>query len=366
MSNAERLYQLALTLTQGVGDVLIKNLIAYHGKASEVFKAPKKKLLKTPGIGPKVVEELVKPNALKEAENQLLKMEKAETSFLFYTDSLFPQKLRQIPDGPVLIFHKGEINFEYSKILAVVGTRNATEYGKEITRAIISDLSIYSPMILSGLAYGIDIEAHKAALENQLPTVAVFASGPDIIYPASHRKYVDKILMNGGILSEYPVGTKPEPHYFPTRNRIIAGWCDALVVVEAAAKGGALITARLANEYHKEVFAVPGPLNAKYSLGCNQLIRDHLAQIFTSVEDIEMALNWTNDGQVKKGDKQVDLEAEEKLIYDLLNGRPEGVAIDDLSILSGISLNKIAGVLLQMEIKNIIKALPGKKFKVSV
>ncbi|MEM7551182.1 MAG: DNA-processing protein DprA [Bacteroidota bacterium] len=360
----ERLYQVALTKIPGLGDTLIKNLIAYSGSASQVFKLNKGKLLKCPGIGQKVASEVLDPSYIKISEEELIKCDKHHVRTLFYTDEDFPENLRHAQDSPSLLYIKGKGTFEHTKRVAIVGTRKATSYGKEITEEIVKGLQSYHPVIISGLAFGIDIEAHRAALSQKLENISVLAHGLDIIYPSQHRSVAENITENGLIVSEYGVGVKPETYHFPARNRIIAGLTDLVIVVEAAEKGGALITAEIASSYDREVFAVPGSLKMKYSRGCNRLIKQQIAHIYSGIPDLLKVMNWDTRSAVKNKVVKPVLEPQEEIVYDVLNMNSNGVALDDLSWKSQIGLNKLASILLSMEFKGIVRSLPGKKYKI--
>jgi DNA processing protein len=251
--------------------------------------------------------------------------------------------------------------------VAIVGTRQATEYGKEMVAKIIDELKPHHPVIVSGLAYGIDIHAHKQSLKLDLPTLAVMGSGIDVIYPAVHKDTAKKIVSQGALLTENHFGTKPDAHNFPARNRIIAGLCDALIVVEAAEKGGALITAEIANTYNKDVFAVPGSLGQTYSEGCNKLIRNNKAVIYTSIKDLEYHMNWSVEETqtAKKKTEEIDFSTfgpDEQTILRILKEKNGPMMIDELTIKSSLSPSLLASLLLTLEFSDIVKSLPGKQF----
>jgi DNA processing protein len=365
--NQERLSFLALHFIPGIGDQLVKQLVSYIGSAEQVFKTPKGKLLKIPGIGPVTAESIHNGASFHQAEKEFKKAEKDETEILFYTDKNFPERLKSIIDSPSLLYYKGSINLNHPKTVAIVGTRKATEYGKEMVSKIIDDLKPHAALIISGLAYGIDIQAHKQALKNELNTLAVMGSGMDIIYPSAHKDTAKKMVSHGGLLTENHFGTKPDAHNFPARNRIIAGMCDALIVVEAAEKGGALITAEIANSYNKDVFAVPGSIGQTYSEGCNKLIRNNKATIYTSIKDLEYLMNWSIEENPKSKTKKVDLDfssfsEDEQKILSLLQEKNAPMAIDELTIKSALSPSSLASLLLTLEFSNVVKSLPGKQF----
>ncbi len=364
----EKLYQIALTNVDGVGSVFFRQLISYCGSAENVFKSKTDKLLKIPGVGKTVIEGLKKKDLLADAEKILKETEKKQVQIFFSTDKNYPSRLKSLYDAPAVLFYKGNADLNHFRSIGIVGTRQATDYGKKTTEELVAGLKPYNSLIISGLAYGIDIAAHKAALENDLPTIAVLASGLDVIYPSHHEKYIEQILEKGGIVSENPLGMQPMRNLFIARNRIIAGLCDASVIIESAAKGGSLVTAEYANNYHREVFAVPGTLANKYSEGCNKLIKQNKANIYTKVDDIIETLNWdveTTDSQAAKPkNAELDLSLftnEESQVISHLRLHGE-MQIDELSWQTQISINRMASLLLNLEFQGIIKAMPGKKF----
>ena len=372
MYSDESIYQIGLTMVPGVGDVAAKILLSYRGSAKDVFSCPSGKLKKIPGIGEVTVSAIKSFKDFQNAEKIIEDCEKHNTDILVYTDEKYPKRLKQCADAPIVLYYKGDADLNQQKVLAIVGTRQATSYGKDFLNDFIEQLKPYNPLIVSGLAYGIDIIAHQESLRNGLPTLAVLGSGMDVIYPSSHKPVVQKMLeSNGGVLTEQPLHTAPDAKNFPARNRIIAGMSDAVVVVEAAEKGGALITAELANSYDREVFALPGNIGNLYSKGCNKLIRNHKAQILTSAKDLEYALNWENDKSNtinNSSSKNFDFDAlnseESKIVETILNNENQ-ILLDELSWKSQIPIGQMASSLLNLELKGIVKALPGKKYKVN-
>ncbi|MBC7451961.1 MAG: DNA-protecting protein DprA [Cytophagales bacterium] len=360
----EKIYQVAIGLVPGIGAATTKTLISYCGSAEQIFKLPKGKLQHIPGIGPVAADNILNHSTtvLKEAEAIVMTAEKKQTQMLFYTDHDYPTRLKQIPDAPTLLYYRGTAPLNQQKIIAIVGTRKATDYGRSVVRKLLEELQSYKPLIVSGLAYGIDIQAHKDALELGLSTIGVIATGTDVMYPSIHKNTAVKMIDQGGLLSEYTFGSIAEPMRFPARNRIIAGLSDVTIVVEAAKEGGALITADIANGYDREVMAVPGRVSDPASEGCNNLIRQHKAHTLTSAADLIELMNWDIDPVTST--KQLimtDLEEDELMIYAVLTDHSQ-VHIDELSWKSQLSIQKISSLLLQMEFKGIIKALPGKKF----
>jgi DNA processing protein len=359
-------HPIALTLIPGVGSILIRQLISYCGSATEVFQSPLARLMKIPGIGEVTARAILKPGPLHEAEQVMKRLEKMGASALFYTDKAYPARLKTLYDAPALLYFQGNGNLNATRTLGLVGTRQATEYGRRITNEIIEAVTPFGSSIISGLAYGIDIAAHRSSLANGLPTIGVMASGLDVIYPNVHQKTAGEMLTLGGLLTESRPGTKPDAHLFPARNRIIAGLSDVVIVVEAAAKGGALITAEYANNYHREVFAVPGQLNQAFSAGCNKLIRENKAQIYTSPADIIEALNWdlNSDSVSLKNTPPalpLNLTEEESQLLALLRQTAD-LHVDELSWKSQIPMGRLASLLLTLEFQGFIRSLPGKKY----
>jgi DNA processing protein len=362
----ERLSFMALHFVPGVGDFLLKQLVSYCGSAEEVFKKSKARLLKIPGVGEMTAASIHEGKAVSRAEKEIRLAEREDTRILFYTDKAFPHRLKNIDDGPSLLYVKGNVNLNPPKTVAIVGTRQATTYGKEQVNKLIEGLVPHGALIISGLAYGIDIHAHKQSLKHGLPTLGVMGSGIDIIYPAAHKETAKKMVNQGGLVTEKNFGVKPDAHNFPARNRIIAGLCDALVVVEAAERGGALITAEIANSYNKDVFAIPGNLGQPYSEGCNKLIKINKANLLMSVRDIEYIMNWNLASEKSNNQLPLDLpafDADEKSVMNALQGAPMPVLIDDLSYKTGIAQGKLASLLLSLEFKNAVVSLPGKAYR---
>ncbi len=360
-------YQIALSLIPKIGPTLYRNIIAYSGSAYGFFNLTNGKAAKIPRIGQKLIAlKKGKVEYLQKAEELINNCLKHNIRILPLEHPDFPDRLKTMEDCPMVIFLKGEFNMNPLRTLGIVGTRNASDYGKTITRKIIEDMSPYQPTIISGMAYGIDIEAHKAALQFGLPTIGILGSSVDRIYPAIHKNIAVSMLENGGLMSEYPPGSVMHPSNFPQRNRIIAGFSDALIVVEAAKKGGALITAEIAYSYNKDVFAVPGNLQSTYSEGCNNLIRTMKASIYTGPKDLEETLSWSKDStnentKPKQGDWS-KFDKEERQILELLKEKKE-IEIDQLAIIMDLPISMLASKLLNLEFEGIIKALPGKKYR---
>lgn len=370
--SSDLLHEVALTLFPNVGPQLTRQLMSYAGSARNALHLPPGKLLKIPGVGPKTVELLVgKPrtDALNQAEAALRRAEKEGVQLLFYTSKAFPARLKLLPDAPALLYYQGTADLNHPKTLALVGTRQATDYGREQTERIVKGIAAHRPLIVSGLAYGIDIAAHRAALQEGLETVGVMATGLDVLYPAVHRKTAEKMLMQGGLLTEFPFGTPPDKYNFPARNRIIAGLADGTVVVEAAKKGGALITADLAQGYDRDVLAVPGPLGSAASEGCHELIKRNKAALYSEPADIEQLLNWDlalhlhGRPKAPKTFDPLDFTADEFGLLTVLQAMPNREEhLDTLAWKVQLPVHLVAGVLLSLEFGGVIKALPGKRF----
>lgn len=361
----ELIYKLALTLVPGVGSVNGKSLVAYCGGVQAVFMEKKRVLMKIPGIGEQTVNSLVNHNVFGRAEEELSFIQKNGITPLFYLDKNYPVRLKQCHDSPLLLYYKGTANLNAPKIVAMVGTRKATEYGRDMCRKLIEGLREHNVLIVSGLAYGIDTWSHKASIETNLQTVGVLGHGLDRIYPFANRSLAEKMVEAGGLLCEYMSNTTPDRENFPMRNRIIAGMSDAIVVVEAGLTGGALITAEIANSYNRDVFAVPGRIGDPHSEGCNKIIKINKAALIQSATDISYLLNW-NEVNVPKKHIQRDLfkvfSLEEELIVNTLKDKGD-LDIDSLLNETGILPTKAASVLLNMEFDGIIRCLPGKVYR---
>lgn len=365
-------YEIALNLVEGVGAVTARQLISYCGSAEAIFRAPKRSLLKIPQVGKQIVENLFQSRILYEAEKEIKQAEKHQAKILSFLEPEYPQRLKNLPDAPIILYCQGEVNLNPPKSIAIVGTREASEYGRSFTEDLVSQLAKFQPLVVSGLAYGIDISAHRACVRHQVATLGVMASGLDIIYPSGHRACVHQMLgLAGGIVTENRWGTKPDAARFPARNRIIAGMVDAVLVIEAKSKGGALITADIANSYHKDVLAVPGSIHAKTSEGCHKLIKEHKAHLMTDIADLAYILHWeeTEHPQYLQGNldfKGSNLTAEEEKIVNLVKASPEQeMLLDEISWKLQSSIAQVSAHLLNLEMMGIIKALPGKKFTIN-
>lgn len=369
MTDSDMKYKIGISLIPGIGSILAKKLIAYTGSVEGVFKEKKQNLLKIPGIGEVLANEIVHQDILERAEHELAFIEKYHITTLFYLDKKYPERLKCCDDAPVILFLKGNINLNHPKILSIVGTRNATQNGKECCEKLVADLAKHDQqvIVISGLAYGIDICAHKAALSSGLPTVAVLGHGLKTIYPAVHKSVAQEICKTGALVTDFFSDEPINRNNFISRNRIIAGLADATIVVESGEKGGALITADIANSYNRDVFAFPGRVNDKYSAGCNQLIKNNKAILIEGAGDLEYVLGWAVADSKKVIQKElfVSLSDNERQILDLLEQNEE-LTGDAIALMSNMPVSKISPLLLNLEFSGIIKNLPGNIYKLSI
>ena len=363
---SDLLYQIALTLVPNIGDVRAKALIETFGDAASIFKTPKKHLEAIDGIGTIAANSIKDFTDFKVCEDEINFIEKNKITPLFISDKQYPQRLLNCYDSPTLLYYKGNAYLNTTKIVSVVGTRNNSDYGKTVCENLMQDLSDHNVLVISGLAFGIDSIAHKAALKNKLKTVGVVAHGLDKIYPAQNKSLAKEMLSQGGLLTDFMSGTNPDRQNFPRRNRIVAGICDALVVVESSKKGGSLITAELANNYNKDVFAIPGRVNDLRSEGCNYLIKNNKSLLITSADDLLHIMNWKDEPKKIKKQRElfIELTPDEKIITDIL-AQQESIQIDQLYFKSGLSSSAVANALLMLEMQGVVSMLPGKVFKLT-
>lgn len=363
-------YFIAIDMIPGIGSINAKRLIAYCGGAEAVFKEKKAALLKIPGIGDTLAKEIAHQNVLQRAEAELTFIDRYGIGAYTFLDKDYPDRLKACEDGPVVLFSKGEVNFNERKVLAVVGTRNATDYGKSLCEHIVAEIVSlgHTPIIVSGLAFGIDICAHRAALKNSLKTVAVLGHSLNTIYPSEHKNTAREIVSNGALVSDFPSETKTDRQNFIKRNRIIAGLSDITLVVESGAKGGALITADLANSYSRDVAAIPGRSGDKYSEGCNNLIKTNRAALVESAKDIQELMGWEPETGVVKHAIQstlfVELSEQDKVIVELL-GATEKESLDILALRAQMPVSKVSAILLNLEFAGIVRSLPGKQYSLT-
>ena len=359
------LHQIALTFVKNIGPVSAKMLLSHFGDAERVFKVTKSKWLKVPGIGEWTLKGVDLNAALLRAEEEIKYIDANDIRVIFYSDIEYPRRLKSCNDGPVLLYAKGQMDLNQRHVISIVGTRNATEYGRQICRQLIEELQPYNVLVVSGLALGIDVAAHKECVKQNVQTVGVLGHGLDRIYPYHNQATAQKMLANGGLLSEYPSGTIPDRENFPQRNRIVAGMADATIVIEAGIKGGALITAEIANSYNRDVFAFPGRIDDEYSEGCNFLIRNNKAALLTCAADLAYSLGW-EEGAPKPAREQLslpmDLTDDERIIFNIIFQHKTPLAIDDLSLKTNMPLSQLTMNLLNMEMQGYIRSLPGKTY----
>lgn len=365
MSENELLNTLALMRVEGVGDIVAKKLINHLGSAEAVFKAKRQQILAIEGVGDILYNNLKNPEVFKQAEAEIKFISGNNISVSFYLDKDYPERLKHCIDGPVLLFSSGNISVEGRKMLSIVGTRQMTAYGADFTRKLLEDLVPLNPVIVSGFAYGIDIHAHLVAMDLGLQTIGVVAHGLNQVYPKVHKKYVAKMEENGGFMTEFWSSSNPDKENFVKRNRIVAGLSEATIIVESAEKGGSLITANVANDYNRDVFAVPGRITDKYSMGCNNLIKTQRANLLTGAADLIYIMNWEPEEKKQKPvQKQlfISLEDDEQKVYDYLlkNGKEQ---LDLIALACEMPVFKLSSMLLTMELKGVIRPLPGKMFE---
>ena len=362
----EAIYCIALTMIPGIGMVSAKRLIETAGGAFEAFSNFNQLLLKAKSKMPPLQNPA---GVLHAAENLYHNSIQNNISVIPFCDINYPNRLKECEDSPILLYYKGQSNLNKSKIVSIVGTRNMTQYGERFCDDLITSLAEFDKeiTIVSGLAYGVDITAHKRALKDNLETIAVLAHGLDIIYPYNHRSIASKIIEQGGLLSEYPIGVFPDRYHFVSRNRIIAGLSDATIIIESATKGGALITADLANEYNRECFALPGRYQDPFSAGCNKLIKENKAQIIESSIDLIEAMNWGKSQTPKQKDTQLslftqNLTKEESIVIQQMRGKG-AISIDYLAQVTQLEVYKLHPILFELEMKGIIRASGGSSYQ---
>ncbi len=359
-------HKIAISLIPGIGVITARNLIAYVGSVEGVFQEKEKNLIKIPGVGEVNAQKVVRQNVLDRARKEVDYILKNNIQTFFYLDDNYPTRLKNCSDAPIILYFKGNANLNERRIISVVGTRNATNYGKDICDELIRTFSLrsYSVLVVSGLAYGIDVHAHKACLKYNIPTVGVFAHGLDDIYPALHAPIAAKMLENGGLISDFVSETKIDRQNFLRRNRIIAGLADATVIVESAEKGGALVTADIANSYNRDVFAFPGRSSDPFSRGCNKLIKFNEAVLVENAADIEKAMNWdvkTSSTRIFQTTMFVESSPEEQKLIDLLKTGDRFV--DEITMETQMPMSKVSAMLLGLEFKGLVISLPGKMYR---
>ncbi len=365
------LYQIALTLIPNIGPVQARILLS-HFEVADIFKAKMSSLERIKGIGRVRAQSIRRFSGFQEAEKEISFIEKNLVRTFFLTDPAYPRRLLQSYDPPILLYYQGRANLNADRALSVVGSRRYSSYGKYLADELMTALAEKEVLVISGLAFGIDAVAHRAALQHSLPTVGVLAHGLDSLYPSAHKGLAHEMLeKGGGLLSEFRSGTQPDRHNFPARNRIIAGLSDATVVIETSEKGGSMITAELANEYHKEVFAFPGRTTDTKSNGCNLLIKANKALMALNGRDIAVSMGWKeplpaadNKPSIQAG--PVDgLTAEQRSVIAILREKQSPVHIDEINEQIGMGTSMVAAIILTLELENVILSLPGKRYQLA-
>lgn len=366
MTEKDLLYTLALQHVPNVGDITAKRLIGHCGSAEAVLKEKKQRLLKIDGIGEYVLNQLFDDNHLREAEKEITFIKDNAIKVSYFKDKDYPERLKHCIDGPILLFQTGNINLKQQRIISIVGTRKITTNGIAFCEKLIETLKPYNPIIVSGFAYGTDITAHKLAIKHDLQTIGCLAHGLNQIYPKVHKKYMVDVEKNGGFFSDFWSTDVFDKNNFLKRNRIIAGLSEATIVAESAEKGGSLVTADIAHSYNRDVFAVPGRTTDQFSIGCNNLIKYQKAHMMTTPLDVPYLLNWElEDNKKPIVQKQlfVELDDTEKLIYNYLKDN-EKAQLDMIALGCHLPIFKTASILLNMELKGVVRPLPGKLFEV--
>lgn len=361
----ELLHRIALTYVKETGPKRARVLLQHYPTAADIFKAPLKELKQIDGMGEIRARAFKEPEVMEQAEEQLKFVLKHGVQPLWLNDDNYPLRLKQCADAPVLLYYRGSVALDMQKQVAIVGTRKYTDYGQKLCEDLVEGLANEENiLIVSGLAHGIDTIAHKAAVERGLPTVGVLGHGLDMIYPSTNRTLAKQMLEHGGLLSEFPSGTKPDRGNFPMRNRVVAGLCDVTIVVESDIKGGSLITARIADSYNRDVATFPGRVKDTKSSGCNELIRTNIANMITCADDLMELMNWNRSKKKKPVQRQlfIQLSPEEQVVIDILQAK-DSVHADELLHQSNLGSSILAATLLQLEMQGLVKALPGKMYR---
>ncbi|MBO5960242.1 MAG: DNA-processing protein DprA [Paludibacteraceae bacterium] len=366
--NNELLYQIALDFVKGIGSTLARQLVAYTGSAEAIFKEEGKALLKIPGISEDKVRAITNPQVLRLAEEEIAFIERHHLKTYFFTEKHYPFRLKECADAPIILYGKGSLNVNEGKFVSIVGTRMPTDYGKVLTKQLVEDLAAYDPgiTIVSGLAHGIDVHAHRAALQAGLNTFAIPGHALNTIYPAAHRNIAIEIIKHGGLLTEFNSKTIPDKSNFVRRNRIIAGLSDAVVVVESKKQGGSLITASFANSYSRDVFAFPGRCSDIASAGCNDLIKQNKAALIESAEDLIKQMGWEVHSTPKEGVQTQLFESltpTELQIIEVLRKHRDGIHINELAVIINQTFSTTSSLMLAMEFKGLVRPLPGGMYK---
>ena len=365
MFNQDLIYQIGITLVKGIGNITAKQIIENTGNVALLFTEKKHVLEKISGLSRRIICEIHRPDVLKRAEKEIRFIEKSHITPLFITDPAYPNRLKECVDAPVMLYFRGNADLNVEKIISIVGTRNATAYGRETTDQLVHDIREVFPetLIVSGLAYGIDIAAHRAALRENLVTVGILAHGLDRIYPPAHRNTAAEMINSGGLLTDFISETNPDRQNFVKRNRIVAGMSDCTIVVESAKKGGALITANIADSYNRDIFAYPGKTSDKFSEGCNMLIKSKKAALVTSADDIFREMNWSDPpetGRVQAVQRILfpELNPEEQKVIEILS-KAGSMQLNLLAIELDLPVSRLSVLLFELEMNGMVRCKPG-------
>jgi len=366
MSESELLHLLALQKVLGLGDKSIQKMVKHVGSPQAVFESSVKQLAQVPGINKNILANINNKEHLALAQKELELIEKHNLKTTTWLDDTYPEKLKLIPDYPCLFSYKGNIDPYPNRIISIVGTRKITSYGKGFLTNFFKEIAAYNPIIVSGLAYGVDGFAHQLALDHNLITYGVLAHGLYRIYPPAHTTLANNMVGNNGcIMTESHFHAKPDRENFPKRNRIIAGLSNVTLVIESDVKGGSMITARLANDYNRDVMAVPGNVTSKQSSGCNFLIKNNEAHMLAEPDDLIKLMNWeTTTSTPKQTQLFVDLSKQEQQIIDLFSNGST-ISIDQIAMHLNWPTSQVSLELLGLEMKGVITSLPGARYKLA-
>ena len=358
-------YLIALTAIPQIGNKQARVLLAHFEHPSDIFRAKQRDLEQIEGIGPIRAASLREALDLNRAEAECRFMERNHIQPIYLTDRSYPRRLAECADAPILLYYQGTADLNPARALGIIGTRHHTPYGQQLTLQLVDTVRAAQPQIISGLALGIDTIAHRAALEHALPTIGVLGHGLDRIYPFSNRQLAEQMKEQGGLLTEFMSGVKPDRTHFPRRNRIVAGLCDAMVVVETSDQGGSMITAGFAAGYHRDVFAFPGRVTDERSHGNHQLIRHNLAALIESGHDILESMNWVEQSAKPTAIQPSlfpELPPTEQTVYDQIPAT-DSILIDDIYRKAGLTNSVLAATLLQLEMSGLVSQLPGKRYQ---
>ena len=357
--------RIALTMIPGIGPVISKKLVLHCGSVQAVFREKKKLLELIPGIGTITAKLISDRKCRDRAEKELVQIRNAGVQMLYFTEANYPSRLKHCYDAPPLLYYKGNADLNASRIVSIIGTRKITDYGTRLCEKLVADLVKYNVLIVSGLAYGVDICAHRASLENGINTVGVLAHGLDELYPRVHASTAKKMVLQGGLLTDFPFATNPDRENFPQRNRIVAGLSDAVIVVESGERGGSMITAEFAMNYNRDVFAFPGKVGDYASAGCHAMIKRNKAALIDCADDVAYAMSWEKPSAAAPVQTSLQtFSGDEEKVVASMRGMGN-IHIDEICMISGLTAGKTSAVLLQLEFRGAVKSLPGKMFRLN-